>query len=254
MLDVKYITSTSQFEEEILNKSNGFNYLRPKVLFNHIEKNNNVPINMTLQIPSSNIGSLTMLEATILVTLIKIIQPKAIFEFGTFLGYSTFIFLSNSSQDCMVYSLDLGDGIQKVEYTKDLSIDDLKKNDVVNDNYLSYVQAVKGVFYLSSIHDEYKMKLNLLLQDSRFLNVEFLNLSKKIDFVFIDGGHELDIIKIDTQNAFKLIGDYGVVIWHDYNSKIHQDVTLFLNEICDSHKIFHVENTMLAFCLIGVII
>jgi hypothetical protein len=48
-----------------------------------------------------------------------------------------------------------------------------------------------------------------------------------------------------------MIKEDGIILWHDYESKIHGDVTDFVNNLSIKNTIYHVENTMIAFMLIG---
>ena len=50
--------------------------VKPRVIFSIIETQNSEPIEMNLQIPSSGIGSITMLEASILISLLKTTNPS----------------------------------------------------------------------------------------------------------------------------------------------------------------------------------
>lgn len=50
-------------------------------------------------------------------------------------------------------------------------------------------------------------------------------------------------------NARSIVKD-GVIIWHDFGSKIHNDVSSFLLEEKD-RKIFHVLGSLCAFELIS---
>ena len=72
----------------------------------------------------------------------------------------------------------------------------------------------------------------------------------QIDFVFVDGGHFFDIIKNDTEKSFNMLKKGGIIVWHDYDSKIHSDVTEYLYELSLTKKIFHIENTLLAFHIV----
>ncbi len=89
--------------------ASGLATIKPKVLFMKIEASHPAPVSMKINVPSSDIGSITLLEASAIVSLIKLITPQKIFEFGTFLGYSSALLVENSAADCEVYSIDLGD-------------------------------------------------------------------------------------------------------------------------------------------------
>ncbi len=56
---------------------------------------------------------------------------------------------------------------------------------------------------------------------------------------------------IDTANARKMIGESGVIVWHDFASNIHSDVTTFVNELAKHELIFCVQHTMLAMLFVG---
>lgn len=46
---------------------------------------------------------------------------------------------------------------------------------------------------------------------------DFSDLYGYMGLVFVDGGHDYETCKSDTENAFKLIRPGGLVIWDDYN-------------------------------------
>ena len=79
------------------------------MLFNRIEDNSEHPVDIQLQIPSSGIGSITLLEGAALVTVFQLTRPQQAFEFGTFLGYSTALLLRNTADSCHITSIDLGE-------------------------------------------------------------------------------------------------------------------------------------------------
>lgn len=225
--------------------------VKPKAILKRIEDVFGRPMTLNLQFPSSNIGSLTMLEATMIAAIIRLSDPKELFEFGTFLGYSTALLINNSIEEARVHSLDLESANDNWQYAKEFSEQELRANHISNDNYLRMVQAEKGPYYLSTISDQQRSRLNLLKGDSLEFDCRLHKLCGVVDFVFVDGGHEYDIIKSDTMKSFQLIGDSGIVVWHDFNSKIHFEVTKFLNEMSVNQNIIYIENTMLAFSVVG---
>lgn len=235
---------------ELLNEVPGIYEIRPKVLLNISESKFKSPVDLNLYLPSSEIGSLTMLEATMIVAILKIFDPKNIFEFGTFLGYTTALLSRNSNHNSTVYSLDLDLNQSEAIDLTALNHSDLLSNDIINDAFLSQVQSLKGEYYLSGLEEIFKKKIKLLKDNSLKININELGLLKQIDFCFIDGGHTYEIIKSDTEKAFSMCKNNSIIIWHDFNSKIHGDVTLFLNEISNNIPIFHISNTMLAFTII----
>ena len=57
--------------------------------------------------PLGIMGSLSLLEKTIIATLASKKNNKKIFEFGTYLGSTTAIMALNSHNECKIYSIDL---------------------------------------------------------------------------------------------------------------------------------------------------
>lgn len=224
------------------------NKIRPKIILQQIENTISKPVEMKLNIPSSQIGSLTTLEATMMIALMKLTDPKAIFEFGTFLGYSTSLFLKNSNKKCTVYSIDLGE-IEMKQEENTFNMDTVLSNDIINDDFLRSIQSTKGAFYIKDDIDNKNPKLQLLFGDSTKFSVSEKNLKNAIEFIFIDGGHTFNIVQSDTNKAFEMV-ESGVILWHDYNSKIHSDVTDFVDSLAKERMIFHIEHTMLAFTII----
>jgi hypothetical protein len=224
---------------------NGLITLRPKLFLKEIENRSDIPVSLNLLFPSSDIGSLTTLEATMLASLIYIIEPRVIFEYGTFLGYSTALFLRNSN--CKVFSIDLpNDGsILNTEFSENVY-----QNDIENDSYLSTLQSRIGEVYLRGMPSEYLSRLTLIKQNSLNFKPAEWGLKSCVDLIFIDGGHTTELISHDSITANEMAAKGSIIIWHDYNSKIHGDVTRFVNEFSHNNTVYHIANTMLAFTIV----
>jgi hypothetical protein len=229
----------------------GLVHIKPKVVFMKIEASDPAPVSMKINVPSSDIGSVTLLEAAALISLVKLVKPRKIFEFGTFLGYSTALLVENSGDDCAVYSLDLGDGHVSGKPLDSFAEADLRSDGDINDEYLRGAQGARGPHYTTSLSDADRSRLRLLQQDSRKLDPAAHGLDGSVDIVFVDGGHDTETVTIDTANARRMIGDSGVIVWHDFNSNIHGDVTTFVNGLAQHEVVVCIQHTMLAILLVG---
>lgn len=245
------LSNPTELLEHLGTRTNGLVHIKPKVVFMKVEASNPEPVSMKLNVPSSGIGSVTLLEAATLVSLIKIIRPRKIFEFGTFLGYSSALLVENSSADCAVYSIDLGESHVSTKPLASYAEDELRRDGDINDEYLRGAQGAVGPRYTQSISPADKSRLHLIQQDSRQFDPSAHGLDGSVDIVFVDGGHDTEIVTIDTANARKMIGDSGVIIWHDFASTIHDDVTRFVNGLARREVVVVVQNTMLAILFVG---
>jgi hypothetical protein len=247
----KLMNNPAELLEHSRTHASGLVHIKPKVLFMKIEASNPEPVSMKINVPSSGIGSVTLLEAAAIVSLIKLIKPRKIFEFGTFLGYSSALLVENSTDDCAVYSIDLGESHVGAKPLDSYSDDELRRDGDTNDEYLRGAQGAMGPRYTMALSAADKSRLRLLKQDSREFDPSTHGLVGSVDIVFIDGGHDTETVTIDTANARKMIGDSGVIIWHDFASNIHDDVTTFVNGLAEDEVVVSVQHTMLAMLFIG---
>ena len=229
----------------------GVAYIKPKVLFLKTEALYDAPVPLSIHLPSSGIGSISLLEAACLTALVRIVRPRRIFEFGTFLGYSTSLFLANSGPGCQVVSVDLGDVTESLAGAGGYSDAELRSDDRKNDDHLRLTQAQIGPLYLRDLAEDDRARLTLLHQDSRTLDIKGLGLEGAVDFVFVDGGHDLETIASDTERARRMLGDSGVIVWHDFNSGIHGEVTRYMAGESQKDIILSVPGSMLAVGLYG---
>lgn len=101
--------------------------------------------------------------------------------------------------------------------------------------------------------------VRLIIEDSTTLDWEALG---KFDLIFIDGNHKYHWILSDTKNAFKVLNDDGVIVWHDYimrfdklieeQGHIRWEVLAGILDGCVSElhsNLYHINHTMSAvFC------
>jgi predicted O-methyltransferase YrrM len=226
--------------------------IRPKALFEQVETNNpGRNVMFSVSIPSSAIGGMTLLESSILVSLATLTGAASFFEFGTYMGATSVLLASNSESHARVTTVDLPPASVSQDKPQGDEAKLILENDTENDNYLRRVFAEKGAFYIDRADAAVQAKIERIFHDSRTLNPVRENLAGRFDFIFIDGGHDYDTVAIDTANALLMAKPDAVILWHDYRSKIHGDVTRFVDDFSQDHRVVHVQNTMLAFMLKG---
>jgi hypothetical protein len=245
------IDSQAALLERMTAPQPGVVLIKPRVLLEKLEHGSANPVPLALHMPPSGLGSVTMIEAAMLVALIRMLAPSCIVEFGTFRGYSTALMVRNAGLACRVISLDLGDLGTASDGATVYTAAELRSDDRKNDDYLRHVQSTEGTFYLSDLTPQERHRVSLLHCDSRTFDVTAHQLDGAVDMVFIDGGHDFATIASDTARALQMASKSSVIVWHDFNSSIHGDVTAFVNGFAAHYQILHVQNTMLAILLVG---
>ena len=224
--------------------------IKPRVLFQLTEERfGGESLSLNLQIPSSQIGSVTMLEAAQIVALLHILAPSNIVEFGTFHGYSSRLFLENSNESCRVVTIDLPDDTPLDESARCASEASLHSDGDTNDEFLRWQSIGANPRFLRGITPSARRRLTSLKVDSRLLTAGRVqdHLAPGRTVVFVDGGHDVRTVRSDTELASELAGDNGMIIWHDFRSSIHSGVTPIVETRSETSKIFAIENTLLAF-------
>jgi len=161
------------------------------------------------------------------------LQPKTIFEIGTFNGYSAYEFALNSPDDAKIYSLDLSpDGRPTLNTT---SSDD---------------SIIKGRFAETCAFHEtsQEKKIKLLFGDSA--TFDFSPYHGLVDLFFIDGAHSYDYVRSDTLNAIKCCHPGSVIAWHDFGRFGVNGVSRWLKQFSKEHEVYSVPGGSLAFTVV----
>jgi hypothetical protein len=143
------------------------------------------------------------------------IQPRRIFEIGTYTGSSTLLMAMNTPEATELITIDY------------------ETTEIVGSAYRGSPQA---------------SKIRQLHGDSRAF--DFAPYYQDIDLILVDANHAYEFVKVDTDTAFKLLKPGGVIVWDDYRwLDIHsecQGVTFCLNELQQSRPVFHIAGTRFA--------
>lgn len=129
--------------------------------------------------------------------LAKLLQPKLVVEFGTFMGGSTLAMAANIPSDGRIVTVDI-DPKCRPEHEHGMGVG-LLEFDV-------------GCLFRGT---QFEHKI-----EQRFANtVEFsdTDLVGCADVVFVDADHTYEFAKRDTATALKFLRPGGVIIWHDYS-------------------------------------
>lgn len=177
-------------------------------------------------------GGTTDSEAWVLSVLSK--KARSIFEFGTCTGKTTYLMAVNSPPDAQITTLTLPpDKVQ--DYLQDSS--DSKR---ATERALSESGFTR--FLYSGTPEE--KKITQLFGDSKHFDQSPYR--KKADLIFIDGSHAYSYVLSDSQKAFDMIADGGLILWHDYRGpSLNKDVYKALNQLSREKPLRHIEGTSL---------
>ena len=147
-------------------------------------------------------ASISLLEFTAQLLLLKRAGSKRVFEFGTYKGISITQLALNLPPGSDIYTLDLPDESLNTQFATD------------PEDAAIAVETGKG----SLVPAELRPRIQFLKCDSaRFDETAFIG---EMDFVFVDGAHNFDYVKNDSEKGWRMLRSGGIIAWHDCR---HQD-------------------------------
>lgn len=176
---------------------------------------------MTLLFPSPEFFSIETDELWVLCMLVRSLQPKRIFEFGTFDGFTTIHLAANAPPGCEVLTIDRQSG----------------KYDFAPLRFFGHSITVGGRFH----EHQLASRIHQLTGDSR--TFDFTPYKGTCDLVFLDADHGYEGTRIDTENAMTLLRPGGTLLWHDCFA---EGVAKFLKEFSRTHSVARIRSTTLA--------
>ena len=208
-----------------------------KKITNNLSGPNEDVIIKSFCINSNNkiVGMTSDYEAWIISALSK--KSINIFEFGTCSGKTTYLMALNSPETSKIFTLTL-------DPKKALSLNFQKEDNKVSfKNMIN--ESIYEKFLFSGTNEEKKIKV-ILKNSLEFDEKIYQNF---FDLIFIDGGHTYSVVKNDSEKAFKMIKNNGIILWHDYvpGKESAKNIVKYINEISKIKKISHINNTSLCF-------
>ena len=181
------------------------------------------------------VGMTSDYEAWIISSLSKI--SKNIFEFGTCSGKTTYLMALNSNENSKITTITL-DPAEAESFAKKSEDNDVSFRNIKN-------ESIYNKFLFSNTDVE--KKIDIIFQNS--LEFDEKRFEKKMDLIFIDGGHTYSVVKNDTVKAFKMLNSSGIILWHDYvpGKRSSRDVVKCIDEISKNVKIQNIKNTSLCY-------
>lgn len=158
------------------------------------------------------------------------LQPRTIFEIGTFVGYTSLHMALNSPPTTKVFTLDLPPTDRETSLRT-----------TATDHKLIDRDVGPAVFRGSEVED----RIERLFGDSA--TFDFSRWHDAVDLFFVDGAHSYEYVRSDTRHALKCVRPGGVVVWHDYGRLEQSGVTRWLHEFARDHEVHAVPNGSIAY-------
>jgi Methyltransferase domain len=163
--------------------------------------------------------------------LCRAVEPKTIFEIGTFNGYTAAHLALNTPGDCRIYTLDLPpDG----QTSRQLSVTD---GDLVKLRGERKMYSWEGTSAAG--------KVRPVFGDS--MTFDFSPYYGKIDLFFIDGAHSYEYVRSDTLSALKCCHPGSVIAWHDFGRMGVNGVSKWLREFSGQQEVYSIPGGSLCF-------
>lgn len=185
-------------------------------------------------------GNVSWIELVALNALVRSLNPRCVFEIGTFDGRTTLNLAANSPSEATIFTLDLP---PKGPRATRLPLDDRDRL------FLPWNTSERRY-----VGTDCEVRITQLLGDSA--TFDFSPFYGTIDFVFIDGSHSYQYVCHDTEEALRLLRPKGgTIAWHDYANSNWPGVTRALNEMYLSVPrlggMRHIGGTSLAYASVG---
>jgi len=175
--------------------------------------------------PLNGIGNVQPYELIVISTICKYLNPDLVFEFGTFNGLTTLHLAMNSPESAQVVTIDLDP-------------DDGRRHLINDDTYYISDNSVGAMFASAPERN----KIQQMFGDTTTFDEKAYR--GKADLIFIDAGHEYELVRSDTEKALDMLAPNGVILWHDYVFS-HYGVYTWLNELSHSVQLYSIPKATL---------
>lgn len=172
-------------------------------------------------------GNVKQHELLTLCAVVRHIDARRLFEFGTFDGQTTWHLAANSGPEARVLTLDLPP-------------DHPARRNPKHDRTVGSIFGVGVAGQYANTSEA--GKIEQLYGDSLEFDPEPYR--GQIDFCFIDASHEYRHVQRDTTNARIMVRPGGAIFWHDY-SRWWPGVQKCLDELSDRLPVYRIPNSSL---------
>ncbi|MBA4191275.1 MAG: hypothetical protein C0467_25110, partial [Planctomycetaceae bacterium] len=170
-------------------------------------------------------------DTTAVLTLLSHLHPRRVLEIGTAAGQMTANLTALTPPDATVFSIGIvaEDSPQSGTASQDHEV---PRRD----------QFAKFLNHFGTAH-----KAQLITADSRLFDFARLG---TLDFVFVDGGHDLATVKSDSMKSYHALRRGGCLVWHDLPSPVAWvEVEKAVAALAFAEPVYRIAGTQVAFLI-----
>ena len=168
---------------------------------------------------------------------IKIKKPKYFLEVGVFHGVTARnvceLLYQIHKDDFKYIGLDL---FEKNDENKSEIIPNTNFSNPFKQIYFKYIKR-QDPYSIEAVRDllkKFSKNVDLITGNSNKV-LKKIDMSK-IDYVFLDGGHDYDTVKNDLNNCIEVVNRNGTILCDDYNLSYAPGVKKAINEFVENNK------------------
>ena len=166
----------------------------------------------------------------------QIVQPRLVFEIGTFRGYTAYHFALNTPDEARIVTLDLPRAPGVRANLPVTIVDRLHMRERAKTDPCCFDGAPEAT------------KITRLEGDSA--TFDFAPYRGEVDFFFIDGAHSYDYARSDTLNAIACCHSGSVVAWHDYGKASLPGLGRWLDGCAKRWPVYSIPGGSVAFMVV----
>lgn len=176
--------------------------------------------------------TLSNTEITYVCAMAKAIGANRTFEFGTYRGLTTLQLALNTDPDARIITINIPKN--ELQSLEDCTLD------IEKEKFETFDNAMIGEKFKNT---DVNYKIEQIIDNS--FTYDFSRFHDSMDLIFIDASHRYKYVKHDSENAYDMVKNGGVIVWHDLSPKF-PEVVQYLVESSADKKIHHIEDTSLA--------
>jgi predicted O-methyltransferase YrrM len=184
-------------------------------------------IEAAVRLDMSSSFELPIAERALLVGLVRLKEPKVIFEFGTFTGSTTVLLAAAAPADAVVHTIDLPESAFPPG-----GFDGWFRSELVG-------QA----FDRATCSDRHK----IISHRADLADFDFKEFTGCADIVFVDADHSYESVLRDTRFAYRIATPGGTIVWDDYHPT-HWGSVRALNYVARDQPLVRIAGTRLVAC------